>query len=380
MSDVSKLQINNETYNIKDAQARTNINEINEDINLINSEKTIIIGDSYALGSNPNNENLTSWAEILKNLMELNNSNCSIFAEAGSGFLRAGTYNHTFLQLLQSQINNIANKNKVKNIIICGGYNDNTYSANDIKEAISEFVNYSISNFPNAQIYIGLIGYRREISNDATTTRANLASQVYPAYANNIAPNLNKYIYLNGVENILKSNPTSYMYENNSHPNQNGQNALGQGIFQAFKTGEISSYSNNTITITNDNATDITSYINSKKNNNIYQITVEFLTVKFSQGSSISITNNSLFELGEYQVNNFIGGINKDFNIAQCTVSIQDYEKGRFVLPAYILFDTDGKLKLWIWANNGNGQSVTLNSIKQIDIFKCKCIMPILLS
>ena len=355
----------------------------NERVSLLESKNTLIMGDSYAVGANPNNDNLTSWATILKNLLELENNQCEIIAEAGAGFLRAGIYNHTFLQLLQSQISTITNKNMIKNIILCGGYNDNTYTLNDIRSAIMNFVDYCKTQFPNATVYIGCIGYRMEISSEGGNIRGNIAQAVYPAYANNISVNLKNYVYLNGVENILKSNPTTYMYVNNAHPNQAGQNALGQGIYQAFKGGIVKNYSNNTFQLTNENATNITSSINSRKCDNMYQISVADIKVDFAEETGFTIAVGSLVDIADYQVNNFIGGINNDFNIAPCTVSIQDYDKGRHTMSGYIMFDRTGKLKLFTWhtINTSNsGQSLQFNKVKQIQVFRCKCEMPLLVS
>lgn len=373
---------------VEDGTLETIINQeifgdINDAIDLINSEKSVLIGDSYIVGVNPDGDTLTPWGDIFKNLMGLDDNNCNIIGEAGAGFLRAGTYNHTFLQLLQSQINTISNKNYVKNVILCGGYNDNTYSVNDIKDAINTFVNYCHQQFPNATVYIGCIGYRYEISSSGSTTRANIAQSVYPAYANNVSSNIRKYVYLNGVENILKSLPKSYMYVDNAHPNQQGQNALGQGIYQAFKTGYVNSYSNGSMILTNSEATAISGTPNVKKCDNMCQITVPQITVDYAEETAKTIAVGSLVEIADYSSNGFIGGINNDYNIAPCTVSIQDYEKGRHTMSGYIIFTNEGKIKLWTWHTvntSSSGQSLQFNKVKQIQVFRCKCEMPLLVS
>ena len=357
--------------------------KINNSIDLINSEKSVLIGDSYILGANPNNDELTAWGTIFKNLMNLDDNNCNIIGEAGAGFLRAGTYNHTFLQLLKSKINTISNKNYVKNVILCGGYNDNTYSLSDIKSAINDFVNYCHTQFPNATVYIGCIAYRYEISSDGALTRSSIAHTVYPAYANNVSSNVRKYVYLNGVENILKSLPKSYMYVDNAHPNQDGQNALGQGIYQAFKTGSVNPYSNGSMTVTNSEASSISGSINVKKCDNTCQITVTQLTVDYAEETNKQIAVSSLITIADYSNNGFIGGVNNDYNIAPCTVSIQDYEKGRHTMSGYLMFTNDGKVKLFTWHTintSSNGQSLQFNKVKQIQVFRCKCEMPLLVS
>lgn len=359
--------------------------DINNAINFINSEKTLMIGDSYALGVNPDNASLTAYPEIFKNLMGLDNNNFKLIAEAGSGFLRAGTYNHTFLELLQSQINNIINKDTYKNIILCGGYNDNEYSLTNLRNAIISFVNYCYSQFENATVYIGCIGYRREVTQSAQTIRRNIAGVVYPAYANNVSVNLltKPYVYLNGVENILKTLPVSYMYSNNAHPNQAGQNALGQGIFQAFKTGYVDTYSSGSINLSNSNATSVSGNPSFKRCNNQLNIQIPSIEIKFAEETNFALTVGGLDEIAEYSCNGFIGGTSNENNVIVGIASIQDYNKGRHTVPCVVMFDYAGKVRLFTWftaTTSSSGASYQLDHVKQINIFRCQMVMPALLS
>ena len=358
---------------------------INNAIDLINSEKTLMIGDSYALGVNPNNDTLTAYPQIFKNLMGLDNNNFKLIAEAGSGFLRAGTNNHTFLELLQSQINNITNKDTYKNIILCGGYNDNEYSLTNLRNAIISFVNYCYSQFENATVYIGCIGYRREVTQSAQTIRRNIAGAVYPAYANNVSVNLltKPYVYLNGVENILKTLPVSYMYSDNAHPNQAGQNALGQGIFQAFKTGYVDTYSSGSINITNSQATSVSGNPSFKRCNNQLNIQIPSIEIKFAEETNFALTVGGLDVIADYTCNGFIGGTSNENNVIVGIASIQDYVKGRHTVPCVVMFDYDGKVRLFTWftaTTNSSGASYQLSNVKQINIFRCQMVMPALLS
>ena len=359
--------------------------ELNSKVNFLYSDKTLVIGDSYALGSNPNNDNLTAWPEIFKNLMGLDSSTFKLLAETGAGFLRAGNQNHTFLQLLQSQINNISNKDTYKHIIVCGGYNDNEYSVTNIRNAIVSFVNYCYQQFTNATVYIGCIGYRREISQSAQTIRRNIAGAVYPAYANNVSITLlNKpYVYLNGVENILKTLPVTYMYDNNAHPNQAGQNALGQGIYQAFKDGSVNMYSSGAITLTNSNATSVSGNPSFKRCDNQLNIQIPSIEIKFAEATNFALTVGGLDVIADYSCNGFIGGTSNENNVIVGVASIQDYNKGRHTVPCVVMFDYDGKVRLFTWftaTTSSSGASYQLDHVKQINIFRCQMVMPALLS
>lgn len=357
--------------------------EINDKINLINSEKTVFVGDSYALGVNPDSETLTPWCDITASLMGLTSAQYDVVAEAGSGFVRAGTYGHTFLTKLQAVISSISDKNSVKNVIVCGGYNDNTYTITEIKDAISSFVNYCNQQFPNATVYIGCIGYRYEISDSAATTRNNIASVVYPAYANNVSGSYSsaEYVYLSGVENILKAIPKSYMYANNAHPNQVGQSMLGRGIYQAFKTGSVKSYSSNTITITNSTANSVSATVNVKHCDNQMMISVNNIYMSFDSGTFTLPAQSQLTTIGNYSSNSFIGGCVKEYSAITCTVNINDYSLNRRTLPATLIFDTDGTIKLQTWnINLSTGYGQSFGDVKEITILRCNTTMPDLYS
>ena len=374
------------TFDTLNQRLNNSENTSNQNISLINSKNTLIMGDSYAVGVDGTGQaTLNSWANILKSLMGLSNRECTIVAEAGSGFLRAGTNNHTFLQLLQSKINNIENKSMIKNIILCGGYNDNEYTFTNIRNAVIEFVNYCYSQFENATVYIGCIAYRREVSQSAQTIRRNISEQVFSAYANNTNVNLlsKPYVYLSGVENILKTLPTTYMFSNNAHPNQAGQNALGQGIYQAFKMGYVNPYSSGAINLSNENASSINSNISFKRCDNNLNIVIPSIEIKFAEETNFALGVGDLTVIAQYQSNGFIGGILNENNIINAVCSIQDYNKGRHTVPCILMFDHSGDVRLWTWltnTTNSSGASYQLDHIKQINIFRCQSTIPAILS
>ena len=356
--------------------------QINANLAVLNSEKTVFVGDSYATGENPNSDTLTPWCDVMAGLMGLSSAQYNVVAEPGSGFCRQGTAGHTFLTKLQAVISSITNKDLVKNVIVCGGYNDNTYSVNDIKSAISTFVSYCNTQFPNATVYLGCIGYRREISDSAAVTRSHIAGAVYPAYANNVsgAYSTAKYVYLNGVENILKSNPTSYMYADNAHPNQVGQNMLGRGIYQAFKTGNVVSFGSNTMTISSSVADTVSSTVTVKRCDNQLMIAITNINLTYTTGTFSLNANGGMNTIAQYAVNNFIGGTVKEYSATPCIAVIQDYSLGRHTIPGMLIFDTDGNLKLQSWHTTDAGSTQSFSNVKEIQIMRCKMTMPELYS
>ena len=116
--EVSKLTIKSGTYDIKDAQARNNIQEINQTIiNIIRKKrKFLLIGDSYAY---PSVFTSSSWVQYFISMYKLTR-NVDVFVnnEGGTGFASVGS-GQTFNTLIANA--NVPDKNKITDIIILGG-------------------------------------------------------------------------------------------------------------------------------------------------------------------------------------------------------------------------------------------------------------------
>lgn len=235
MADISKIRLENETYDIKDATARTDISNINNEINLIEGQDTIFLGDSYAAGTTFEHgevEYLTSWCEYLRQIMGLTAGHYYIFAQGNAGFAKIGNNSMNFQMTLASHINEITDKNVIKNIFVCAGYNDNNEDLSLIVQRIQEFIAYCKQQFPNATVYIGMIG-----GNSATTTtgaqiRERLVMKVLHAYQQ-----CNRYggVYLGGIEQVTHN---FYIYNNQgNHPNESGYLYIAQRIYNAWKQG-----------------------------------------------------------------------------------------------------------------------------------------------
>lgn len=221
-------KINTNTINIsKNSESISNI------INDENNNTTIMIGDSYGVGITSGGT-ITGWCDRVKNLLDLPNEQYYKFVEGGSGFCKQGVNSHNFLQLLQSNIDTIIDKNLVKNIIVCGGFNDDSYNAQDLNQNISDFVNYCKNNFPNAKIYCGMVGNSGASNNTGTEIRESLSNNVLRSYQNIVT--FKNCFYLNGIEYIMHDY-FDFMSNDNIHPNELGYSYLSYYIVQALKTG-----------------------------------------------------------------------------------------------------------------------------------------------
>ena len=186
---------------------------------------TIFVGDSYLYAS-------TNYGDIYKTLVGLPDSSYYRFASNGAGFVATGTGGKTFLQVLQDNISNVTDKTAIKQIIVGSGINDAQYSStiNDMNNAISSFLAYCKTNFPNAMVYICLFGFNVTTSNDGGTKRYNLGKYVHYSYSN-------YYQYDNYV--FIKSSPywlrdSTFFNDDNLHPNDNGQNRIARRLVSAL--------------------------------------------------------------------------------------------------------------------------------------------------
>lgn len=193
----------------------------------------LLIGDSYLEGYSADG-NVTSWGEHLKSFMGLE-YNTVINYKGGIGFIPYdfGSGEIGFESLALSA--NVPDPNTITHIVICGGYNDAVRSlsqeANGILVRIQSFVTNVSAKYPNAKIYIGMIGYRN--NDDAVLSRIRgaglFAYQTSGRYGKN-----DKVRYLNNVEWTLVA---SDMSSDGYHPNGDGQYKLGINIKNALLTG-----------------------------------------------------------------------------------------------------------------------------------------------
>ena len=226
--------INNELLaeiNQQVSKNTTDINSIIEEQTRIKNNATIMVGDSYGVGITAG-ATITGWCDILKNLMNLSDANYYKFVEGGAGFVKESPAGNNFLKLLQNNINRITDKNSICNIIVCGGYNDNSASDITCNQYIKAFINYAKQQFPNAKVYVGMIGYSGRLDSDGATIRNNLNNYILRSYQNCI-----NYggLYLSGVECIMHD--MEFMSTDNIHPVQIGYDYLARYIFQAYKQG-----------------------------------------------------------------------------------------------------------------------------------------------
>ena len=311
------------------AQNTSDISELNNNLTEIKKDYVVFIGDSYGAVTN-------SWIDKVAEKMNLTlNQTYFKIAQNGYGFART---NQQFLTLLQNNESNIPDKNKITKFIICGGLNDtNADSQLTIANAITTFCQYVNTNYPNAHIYIGCIGYNNGYAN--ASLRASINNMVLPAYK--MASISNNASYLDGVEYIMHY--YGFYGEDGSHPSDFGQNYLTGGIFQAL-------YNKFELCTT---ATDVTSptgchietaIIQNKLHCRLYGNITSNVPVTTSTG-------NIQINIGKAN-NNYIRKVN---NSSYFRASLLlNYGTNKDVKPCYVNIDDDGNLIVNFYNTNTN--------------------------
>lgn len=335
--------INEKIFSNLNNQVKNNTNDINNLSQNISANGTILIGDSYSLDRRPDVD-ITGWAIPLKNLMGLDDTNCFISQDNGGGFTVNGSFG-TFENAISRLV--IEDKTKIKNIIVAGGLNDiKAESKGAIKTAIQSFMNYCKTNFPNAKVYIGMIGWNIDdlYTSDNQFIRYRVINKVLPAYQE-----ASQYgaIYLNGVENVMHDYNEYY---DGAHPNQKMCNRLAYYIYQAFKNGYASvTYEDNGITF-NENNIELNDFTLTEKvvNNQTIIFDNKENGSKILFNSNYPVVNNYSF---------YIGKINSKY--MSCT-----YLNNQIVTCPAIITDT----------NNGKYQAVVSLYIKNFNFLHCHIV------
>lgn len=316
MADISKIQLENAVYNIKDETARSNlqnyIDSNDQEIanlkvpkNFFEDKKYILIGDSYADGYTPDG-NVTSWQQLFIDYTGLSNTIRKHLG--GTGFVNL-VQNKNFQTLLEE----ITSDNTVTDIVVLGGYNDMSYNQQQIYNAINSFIIKANEKFPNAKIHIGFVGWTRNSTNiyplSITCQRYRECCGYFMAsYLNNIEFSLHNYFDDFSSDGI--------------HPVLQGQIKITRNLIQALMTGSC----NNPTVFTqvgvsydsNVNGTPFGTALACFQNNNMISVTLS------SQRTIAFVTPFNTSGIAEVEIGTINNGyiVGSEYNLSATTVQV----------------------------------------------------------
>lgn len=246
MSDFDKINILGTTINVKDNIARSDIENTNARLNTTNTKLDalsnkvtklhhkgyIFIGDSYTQGYSPDGNISNTFVNQIINNLKI--TDVKISANGGASFANSA---NNFLTLLKNI--NVTDKNSITNIVVFGGYNDYSWSKTDIITGMTNFFNYAKTNYPNAIISIGYVGFCTDSS--TYNKRADSVS-IYNEVSGHLGGN-----YLSGCEYILHN--TNEMSSDGIHPNITGHKMLASYCTTALMNGSCNPTSTESVSL-----------------------------------------------------------------------------------------------------------------------------------
>lgn len=169
------------SYNSQIAEIRSDLQDLTDSYNVTIQPKDIVcIGDSYGL----NSAGWSGWGYELADIY--NNGNVYAAATGGAGWVNASE-GRNFLQTLE-YIDTLypgINKDNVSHIIVLGGYNDMATGLTEAQcvAAMSAFKTYAKTNYPNAVVHFGCIGFSYTDAHNNYTIREVYNRGIYPRAA-----------------------------------------------------------------------------------------------------------------------------------------------------------------------------------------------------
>lgn len=364
MPDISKIKLDSAVYNIKDETARNNLQTFetntNQEIanlkipkNFFANKKYLLIGDSYAEGYTPDG-NVTSWQEYFINLTGLSNTIRKY--QGGAGFVNISN-NKNFETLLEE----VTSDDNITDIVVLGGYNDTSYNNQQIYNAIKSFQLKANEKFPNANIYIGEVGWSTDSS------KIYLLNQTIRRYKIN-APLCNCG-YLTNIEYALHEYFESFSSDG-FHPNSHGQYMIALCLIQALLTGSADvqfDYTNINITPETDVTIDRLNNFGCTLSNNIVEVSSQNTDTIFRFATPITKTGRtSVITIGTISSGYIIGS---SYSICwipvKCVIGCQEGFKNAMGLLRIL----NGKLSIEFGQANDAGDNYqTYTNITQIQI------------
>lgn len=217
------------------------ISSLDSRVDNLEMNNVIMMGDSYALGvtNGGQDPNITSWCEYLRSMLGKTEDQVFIRGQ-DSGAFAASADILRFAKIIEAEEANIAAKfspSTVSHIIVCAGANEILYNYPAVMNGVIDFCNYCRTKYPNAKVYIGMIGYGGQGIINGLNTLHSYHDISLCGYIDG-AESCRNAVYLNGIENAHKKYFRAYHTNSDwVHPNAVGYLSLAQQIAQAIRSG-----------------------------------------------------------------------------------------------------------------------------------------------
>lgn len=193
---------------------------------LTKKKKYLFIGDSYAEGYSHDGNN-PGWVYYVAQYLGLNANDYISKYHGGWGFGNTG-----FLSLLNEVVDT-----DVTDVVVCGGFNERNYTAEQIMTGITNFKTAAAQKWQGVNVHVGFIAYIKQGTStgaldDWETIRATLMSTVLPTYQKAITVGCH---YLSNAEYWL--NEAGLTNSDGYHPSAVGNSNIGMAVTNALISG-----------------------------------------------------------------------------------------------------------------------------------------------
>lgn len=331
---------------------QTTVTEVDAEVDKIadvtfgDGEQNILITDSYGF-----NDDGTSWVDIIKQTA----FGKTIISKAlgGQGFV-AG--DKQFIGMLKETS---ADPNKVKRVVVVGGYNDYWHTTTEILDAIKSFVDYVNSTYPKATTMIAFVGWGKTISFHSKLIKA---AKAYSQCG------LHGGVFINNSPYILRN----YNYFNQSddsfHPNQLGHNALARYLYTGILTGSCNVICEYTTCSFNaaDGMSGPTTNIAGYQENNVNVLFGLTSSYNFTKNNTINMNGTTKLVLGTFKEGLIFGDAN-GFNAVPVTVVYKPEGKTYRQCGGTIAW-VNGEIRLYLMDVEDDGSTWRTATITQANV------------
>lgn len=261
------------TYGIATEEQYGHI-KLSDIYDLLTQDEIVIIGDSFS--DTTARENL--WPTYIPENYTVRN-----YAKSGAGFV-SGT-GGTFYSQAQAAVAGVANKRKVKTVIVYGGINDfgNSVSASDEYEAIQRIYDYLSAEFAYSNVIV-ICTNAGFVTREAQEGLATWISDIYRKNSASI-----KQVPLINAQYWLFGWATTDVFTDSLHPNQAGSNIIAKLMMQLVN-GCYAPGSMWFTTAYTANGSDFKAFWNP--NGDLY-FTGEIHNLNFSSNGSVQLTTST---------------------------------------------------------------------------------------
>lgn len=370
MADFSSLL----GYNVKDALARENIQELSTNLKNTNqnildladtisgyrnaNRKFILIGDSYGMRHEKN------WAYHFARHFDVLASNC----QSGTGFAEYEHAAYTFLDLITQTTATLTDEQKdsVTDIVVCGGWNDarsitTGSTIGTVQTALITFCQYCEQNYPNAIIHVGFIGWQLpdNAQNEATFEALRLAEKVY-TYTG--------YKNLHNLQNVNYIMKNAYFMDSSKfHPNDTtGAEMLYYGISRALFGGFDFRLNYNLTADNLENVSEIVKeipFIKCSVHNGIAKMQIG---ITIASGTVINSHNQDLFTFKDFTL-----PFDYSFPVRFAGTVFANIDNKIDVFPAFGSIGTSKKLTTILPKGSYNADSTLIFDITVLTDYTC---------